>query len=143
MTYTAHPSAEVSPQATIGDGTRIWHHVHIRENARIGAECNIGRNVYVDFGVEVGDRCKIQNNVSLFHGSVLEAGVFVGPHSLLLNDRLPRAITPDGHLKGAADWTVSGVTVRYGASIGGRSVVVPGVTVGRWALVGAGSVVSR
>lgn len=138
-----HPTADVSPEAVIGSGTSIWNHSQIRERARIGSECVIGKNVYVDFDVVVGNRVKIQNNASLFHGVTVEDGVFIGPHVCLTNDRLPRAVTPEGDLKTDDDWEVGPIRIRTGASIGAASVVVPGVTVGRWALVGAGSVVTR
>ena len=138
-----HPTADVSPEATIGSGTRIWNDAQVREDARIGSGCVIGKNVYVDFGVTIGDNAKVQNNSSLFHGVTLEEGVFIGPHVCLTNDRMPRAINVDGSLKGADDWVVSPILVRRGAAIGAASVVLPGVTIGRWALVGAGSVVTR
>jgi acetyltransferase-like isoleucine patch superfamily enzyme len=93
--------------------------------------------------VVVGDRVKLENRVSVFRGARLGDGVFVGPHTCLLNDKLPRAITPDGRLKGVEDWTVSGVHVDEGASIGGGCTVLPGVSIGRFAMVGAGSVVTR
>ena len=138
-----HPTAEVSPDAQIGPGTSIWNDAQVRERARIGSGCVIGKNVYVDFEVTVGDNTKIQNNASLFHGVTLEDGVFIGPHACLTNDRVPRAINVDGSLKGTDDWTVSSIRVRRGSAIGAASVVLPGVTIGEWALVGAGSVVTR
>jgi acetyltransferase-like isoleucine patch superfamily enzyme len=138
-----HPSADVSPGATIGAGTKIWHGAQVREGAEIGEQCILGKNVYVDFDVQIGRRCKIQNNVSVFHGTVVEDGVFIGPHVCITNDKLPRAITPQGDLKGADDWAVSPVLLRYGCSIGAGSILLPGVTVGRFALVGAGAVVTR
>jgi UDP-2-acetamido-3-amino-2,3-dideoxy-glucuronate N-acetyltransferase len=97
----------------------------------------------VDTNVHIGDRCKLQNGVYVFHGFNLEAGVFLGPGVMLLNDKHPRAINPDGTLKSDADWTVSEAVVGYGAAIGGGAVVLPGINIGRWALVGAGSVVTR
>ncbi len=140
---TIHPSAEVSPAAVIGEGTRIWHAAQIRERARLGRNCIVGKNVYIDFDVAIGDNVKIQNNASLYHGLTIEDGVFVGPHAIFTNDKLPRAITPDGALKGADDWEVSPTRVRYGAAIGAGAIVIAGVTIGRWALVGAGAVVTR
>lgn len=137
-----HPTADVSADAVIGAGTSIWNQAQIRERARIGVECVIGKNVYVDIDVVVGDRVKIQNNASLFHGVTVEDGVFIGPHVCLTNDRLPRAVNPDGSAKSDEDWQVGPIRVRIGAAIGASSVVVPGVTVGRWALIGAGSVVT-
>lgn len=140
---TIHPTAEVAASATIGRGTRIWHFVQVREDARIGSECILGKNVYIDHAVTIGDRVKIQNNVSVFHGVTIEDGVFVGPHVCFTNDLLPRAIAPDGTLKGADDWTVGPILVRRGASLGAASVILPSVTIGAFALVGAGSVVTR
>ncbi|PKQ28291.1 MAG: N-acetyltransferase [Candidatus Anoxymicrobium japonicum] len=138
-----HPTAEVSPEAEIGEGTSIWHQAQVREGVRLGEQCIIGKNVYIDFDVPIGDRVKIQNNCSVYHGAVLEDGVFVGPHVVITNDLYPRAINPDGTLKGDDDWEVSPVRLCYGASIGARTVILPGVTVGRFAMVGAGSVVNR
>jgi acetyltransferase-like isoleucine patch superfamily enzyme len=138
-----HSTAEVSPDAVVGAGSRIWHAVQIREGARVGSECNIGKNVYIDTGVVIGDRVKIENNVSVFNGVTIEAGVFVGPHVCFCNDLVPRAITPEGALKGPEDWSVGPVLVRYGASIGAGSVILPHVTIGTFALIGAGSVVTR
>ena len=138
-----HPTADVSPRANIGDGTSIWHQCQVREGATIGGECIIGKNVYVDFDVKIGNRVKIQNNCSVYHGVTIEDGVFIGPHVVLTNDLYPRAINPDGTLKGADDWEVSPIRICYGAAIGARSVLLPGVTVGPFALVGAGSVVTR
>ncbi|MBF6591393.1 MAG: N-acetyltransferase, partial [Ktedonobacterales bacterium] len=138
-----HPTADVSQDARVADGTKIWSYAQIREGAQVGAECVIGKNVYVDFGVHIGNRVKIQNNVSVYHGVTIEDGVFVGPHVCFTNDLLPRAITPDGQLKGTDDWEVGPIVVRYGASLGANSTIVPGVTIGSFALVGAGAVVSR
>jgi len=138
-----HPTAEVAAGAEIGNGTRIWNQAQVREGARIGADCIIGKNVYVDAGVVVGDRVKVQNNASLYHGVTVEDGAFIGPHACLTNDRQPRAINPDGSLKADADWQLAPILVRSGASIGAGSIVVGGVTIGRWAMVGAGSVVTH
>jgi len=138
-----HPTAEVSPQAEIGEGTSIWNLAQIREGAHIGRECIIGKNVYIDFDVPIGDRVKIQNNCSVYHGTVLEDGVFLGPHVVTTNDLYPRAINPDGTLKGDEDWEVSPVRIRRGAAVGARAVILPGVTVGPFAMVGAGAVVTR
>ena len=142
-TARIHRTAEVSPTAIVGDGTQIWNEAQVRAGARIGADCVMGKGVFVDLEVVVGDRVKLENRVSVFKGARISDGVFIGPHSCLLNDKLPRAITPEGTLKGPDDWVVSGVTVAEGASIGGGCTVLPGVSVGRFALVGAGSVVTR
>ena len=141
--FYIHPTAEVSPDAYISAGTRIWSQVQVREHAHIGEECNIGKGVYIDAQVHVGSRVKIQNHVSVFEGVTLEDGVFVGPHVCFTNDLLPRAITPGGKLKDAGDWEVTPTLVKYGASIGAGSIILCGVTIGTFALVGAGSMVPR
>ncbi len=138
-----HPEAEVSPEAEIGDGTMIWRNAQIREKAKLGKKCIVGQGVYVEYGVRIGDNVKIQNNSSLYNGLELEDGVFVGPHVVFTNDKVPRAINADGTLKSAADWTVGSTKVRYGAALGACTVVVTGVTIGRWAMVGSGSVVTK
>ncbi len=138
-----HATAEVSNEAEIGAGTRIWHQAQVREGAVIGAECILGTGVYVDFGVRIGNRCKLQNGAYIFHGFALEDGVFLGPGVMLLNDRQPRATNPSGSLKSDEDWVASKGLVREGASIGGGAVVLPGLTIGRFAMVGAGAVVTR
>jgi len=117
--------------------------VQIREGASIGEWCIFGKGSYVDFDVKVGSRCKVENNASLFAGATLEDGVFVGPHACLTNDRLPRAITPEGALKTADDWVIGPTLLRYGCSVGAGAIVLPNVTIGRFALVGSGSVVTR
>jgi len=142
-TFYVHPTAEVSPDAHIGAGTRIWRQAHVREHASIGDTCNIGKGVYIDIHVHIGSNVKIQNHVSIFEGVTLEDGVFVGPHVCFTNDLLPRAITPTGQLKTADDWEITPTLVQYGASIGAGSVILCGITIGTFALVGAGSVVTR
>lgn len=138
-----HPTADVSDKAQIGEATKIWHQAQVREGAVIGLGCIVGKGTYVDKDVRIGDHCKLQNGVFVFHGFNLEDGVFLGPGVMLLNDKNPRAINPDGSPKSDADWEVSEGTIGYGAAVGGGAVVLPGVTVGRMALVGAGSVVTR
>jgi UDP-2-acetamido-3-amino-2,3-dideoxy-glucuronate N-acetyltransferase len=138
-----HPTADVSPDATIGAGTQIWHQVHVRERAVVGTDCILGKGAYVDSDVRIGNRCKLQNDVFVFHGFSLEDGVFLGPGAMLLNDKHPRAINPDGSLKSDDDWEVSKGIVEYGASVGGGAVVLPGIRIGRWAVVGSGAVVTR
>lgn len=138
-----HPTADVSPTAEIGAQTRIWRFTCVREGAAIGEQCNIGQGVYIDPGVRVGSRVKIQTNAALFEGVTIEDGVFIGPHVCFTNDLFPRAITPDGALKGAEDWQVTPTRVRLGASLGAGSVIRCGVTIGAFALVGAGAVVTH
>jgi UDP-2-acetamido-3-amino-2,3-dideoxy-glucuronate N-acetyltransferase len=138
-----HPIADVSPKAEIGDGSLIWRNAQIREHATLGHNCIVGQSAYIDFAVVIGDNVKIQNNASLYYGLELEDGVFVGPHVIFTNDRIPRAINPDGSLKSADDWEVGRTRVCYGAAIGAGAVIVTGVTIGRWAMVGAGAVVTK
>jgi acetyltransferase-like isoleucine patch superfamily enzyme len=138
-----HPTAEVSPEACVGARTRIWRQAHVREGAVIGEACNIGKGVYIDVQVRIGSNVKIQNHVSVFAGVTLQDGVFVGPHVCFTNDLFPRAITRDGRLKDAADWHVTPTLVRYGASLGAGAVIRCGITIGEFALVGAGAVVTR
>jgi len=138
-----HPTADVSDQAEIGDGTSIWHQAQVREGVHVGRNCILAKGVYVDAGVTIGDNVKVQNYVSIYHGVTIEDGVFCGPHCVFTNDKRPRAINPDGSLKAADDWTLSKTLVRRGASIGANAVIVCGATVGAWAMIGSGSVVSR
>ena len=138
-----HPTADIASDAQLGAGTRVWNQAQVRERAVIGSECIVGKGAYIDRGVRIGDRCKIQNGVSVFHGFELEDGVFLGPGVMLLNDDVPRAIRPDGTLKSDADWDVSEGRICRGASIGGGAVVLPGVVVGEFAMIGAGAVVTK
>lgn len=138
-----HPTADVSPQAEIGDETKIWHEAQVREGAKIGRQCILGKGVYVDRDVRIGDRVKIQNRASLYRGLTVENGVFIGPHVIFANDPFPRAITPEGELKSDEDWEIGEILVKEGASIGAGAIILPGVTIGRFAMVGAGAVVTR
>jgi len=138
-----HPTAEVSPEARIGCGTRIWHEAQVCEGAVVGADCNIGKGVYIGPGVVVGERVKIQNRASLYPALTVEDGVLIGPHVVFTNDRYPRSITPEGRLLTDADWEPEATLVRHGASIGAGAVVICGLTIGRWALVGAAALVTR
>jgi UDP-2-acetamido-3-amino-2,3-dideoxy-glucuronate N-acetyltransferase len=143
MPIRIHPTADVSPDANIGEGTSIWHQVQIREDAQVGEECILSKGVYIDAGVVIGNRVKIQNYVSVYHGVTIEDGVFIGPHVCFTNDLLPRAVNPDGTLKAATDWSLSKTLICRGASIGANSTIRCGITIGEWALIGAGSVVTR
>ncbi len=140
---TVHSSADVAPQAMVGAGTVIWHRAQVREGAVLGTECIVGKDVYIDHDVQIGARVKIQNGAQLYHGATIEDGVFIGPQACLTNDRQPRAVNVDGTLKRAADWTVSPTLIKQGASIGAAAVLLPGITVGRFAMVGAGAVVTH
>jgi len=141
MTTRIHPSADVHATALIGDGTSVWHLAQIRERAHLGANCVVGRGAYIGTEVSVGDNCKIQNYALVYEPAILEDGVFVGPAAVLTNDTFPRAVTPDGVVKGASDWEAVGVTLRKGCSVGANATCVAPLTIGRWATVAAGAVV--
>ncbi len=143
MAIRIHPTAEVSDKASIGDSTSIWHHCQIRPGAKIGSNCILGKGVYVDSDVHIGDNVKIQNYVSVYHGVKIEDGVFVGPHVCFTNDLRPRAINPDGSIKAADDWIVSETLVKRGAALGANSTIRCGITIGEWAMIGSGSVVTK
>ena len=136
-------SAQVHPAASVAPTARVWDLAQVRERASIGEGCIVGRGAYIDVGVEVGANCKIQNHALVYAPAVLEDGVFIGPAAVLTNDSFPRAINSDGTIKSADDWDMVGVRIRRGAAIGARAVVLGGVTVGEWALVAAGAVVTK
>lgn len=137
-----HETAQVDSSASIGRNVKIWNWAQIRENVVIGDNTIVSKGVYIDAGVRIGRNVKIQNNVSVFHGVTIEDGVYVGPHVCFTNDRFPRAINPDGSLKGNDDWTVSETIVKYGSSLGANSTILSGIVIGRFALVGSGAVVT-
>lgn len=136
-------TADVSSDAQIGDGTSIWHLAQVREDAVIGESCVIGRGVYIGTGVRLGDNCKVQNYALVYEPAVLANGVFIGPAVVLTNDHNPRAVNPDGTLKDASDWHPVGVTIGEGAAVGARAVCVAPVSIGAWATIAAGAVVTR
>lgn len=143
MVPMIHPTAEISGDAVIGEGVSIWRDVHVREGASIGSQSIIGGGAYIGPGVVIGARCKVQNYALVYEPATVGEGVFIGPAVVLTNDRRPRAVNPDGSLKSASDWDLVGVTIGTGASIGAGAVCVAPVTIGRWAMVAAGSVVTR
>jgi UDP-2-acetamido-3-amino-2,3-dideoxy-glucuronate N-acetyltransferase len=130
------PTAIVDEGAVIGEGTLIWHFAHVMRGVRIGRDCVLGQNVFVGEGVLIGDRVKIQNNVSVYAGVRVENEVFVGPSAVFTNVGRPRSMRPRG---GAFDQTL----VRRGATIGANSTIICGTTIGCFAMVGAGAVVTR
>ena len=130
-----HETAEVSDKAVIGEGTSIWHYCQIRERVRIGKNCNFGKGVYVDFDVVMGDNVKAQNRVNIYHGVVIEDDVFLGPSMTITNDMFPRSFIDD--------FAVYKTLVKKGASIGANATIICGITIGRYAMVGAGAVVTR
>ena len=138
-----HRTADVSPKAIVGENTRIWHEAQVREGSLIGQNCIIGKGVYIDFGVHIGDNVKIQNGCYVYHGATIEDGVFLGPGVILTNDKVPRAANVDGSLKKDADWVVGKIRLMRGASLGAGAVILPNVTVGESAMVGAGAVVTK
>lgn len=130
-----HPTAEVNPQAQLGEGTKVWNQAQIRENAKIGRHCVISKNVYVDAGVQIGDGVKVQNNVNIYHGVTIEDDVFLGPSMTFTNDRFPRAFN--------SDFPVSETRVKRGASVGANATIRCGIVIGEYAMVGSGSVVTK
>lgn len=136
-------SADVSPEATIGDGSVVWHLAQVRESAELGESCVVGRGAYIGAGVKMGDSCKIQNYALVYEPACLADGVFLGPAVVLTNDCFPRAVNADLSAKDTNDWVPVGVTVERGASIGARAVCVAPVTIGAWAMVAAGAVVVK
>ena len=134
--FFVHESSYIDEDVEIGEGTKIWHFCHIQKNASIGANCSLGQNVNVSNHVKIGNGVKIQNNVSLYEGVTLEDYVFCGPSCVFTNDLTPRAKYP----KGSAGYKKT--LVQKGASIGANSTIVCGHTIGKWALIGAGAVVT-
>ena len=134
--YFAHESACIDAPCTIGAGSRLWHFTHVMAGARIGRDCNIGQNVFIDRDVVVGDGCKIQNNVSVYTGVILEDRVFCGPSCVFTNVINPRAFIERKH-------EYRTTRVQEGATLGANSTIVCGVTVGAYALIGAGAVITR
>lgn len=143
MPARVHSSSVVADSAQIGDKTQIWLFCQVRENVVIGEGCIFGKGVYVDADVVIGNNVKIQNNASIYTGVTIEDGVFVGPHVCFTNDKVPRAVNPDMSLKGLEDWHITKTLVKAGAALGANSTIVCGITVGRWALVASGTVVTK
>ncbi len=141
MTHTVAAGADVAESADIGAGSTIWHLAQVRENARLGRGCIVGRGAYIGSGVVLGEYCKVQNHALVYEPAQLGDGVFIGPAVVLTNDQYPRSVNPDGTPKSAADWTLTGVIIGDGASIGARAVCVAPVRIGQWATVAAGAVV--
>lgn len=138
-----HDTADVAPSVTLGAGSKVWNYAQVREDASLGENCIIGRGAYIGAGVRMGNNCKVQNYALVYEPATLADGVFIGPAVVLTNDHFPRAINADGTLKSAHDWAPVGVDIREGASIGANSTCIAPVVIGRWALVGAGSVVVK
>jgi UDP-2-acetamido-3-amino-2,3-dideoxy-glucuronate N-acetyltransferase len=138
-----HETVDISKKSIIGNNISIWRNVQIREGSVIGDDCIIGKDVYIDKNVKIGNRVKIQNNACLFDGNEIEDGVFIGPYVCFTNDKKPRAINSDGSIKKSIDWSLSKTLVKYGASIGANSTILSGIIIGKFAMIGAGSVVTK
>jgi UDP-2-acetamido-3-amino-2,3-dideoxy-glucuronate N-acetyltransferase len=136
MSYYQHPSAIVDEGAQIGEGSRVWHFVHVCGGARIGAGVSLGQNVFVGNKVVIGDRCKIQNNVSVYDNVTLEEGVFCGPSMVFTNVYNPRSMIERKD-------QYRDTLVKKGATLGANCTIVCGVTIGEYAFVGAGAVVNK
>src|SRR5215472_11940174 len=136
QSYFVHESSYVDAPCSIGPGTKIWHFSHVMKNSRIGANCNIGQNVVISPDVVIGNNVKIQNNVSVYTGCILEDDVFCGPSMVFTNVTNPRS-----HVVRRDEYQTT--LVRRGASLGANCTVICGITIGRYAFVGAGSVVTR
>ncbi|MEN8218404.1 MAG: acyltransferase [Pseudomonadota bacterium] len=130
-----HPTANVSTDAEIGQNTKIWINAQIREGASIGENCIISKDTYIDNKVKIGNNCKIQNSVSIYHGVTIEDDVFIGPNACFTNDKVPRAFN--------TDWKIASTKVCKGASIGANATIICGITIGEYAMIAAGSVVTK
>jgi len=138
MSFFAHESAYIDDGATIGDSTKIWHFCHVMSGAEIGEHCSLGQNVFVANRVIIGNHVKIQNNVSVYEGVILEDYVFCGPSMVFTNVKTPRSAYP----RNTSDNYLT-TRVKYGASIGANATVICGVTIGEWAFVAAGAVITK
>ena len=138
-----HAQADVDHSAVIESGSKIWELARVRSGAKIGSKTIIGRSAYIDTDVQIGANCKVQNNALIYSPTVIADGVFIGPGAILTNDLNPRAINETGTQKSATDWKVQRVEILYGASIGAGAICVAPVTIGSWAMVGAGAVVIK
>lgn len=130
-----HKTANVSEVALIGEGTKIWINSQIREKSSVGNNCIISKDTYIDSQVSIGNNCKIQNSVSVYQGVTIEDDVFVGPNACFTNDKVPRAFD--------SEWKITETLIKKGASIGANATIVCGVTVGEYAMIAAGSVVTK
>ncbi|HET6386571.1 MAG TPA: acyltransferase [Armatimonadota bacterium] len=138
LRYFVHPSSYVDEDVEIGDGTTIWHFSHICSGARLGERCKIGQNVVIGPGVQIGSNVKIQNNVSVYTGVILEDDVFCGPSMVFTNVMIPRSAFPRNRPEDFNE-----TRVKQGASIGANATIVCGNSIGRYAFIGAGAVVTK
>jgi acetyltransferase-like isoleucine patch superfamily enzyme len=143
MTVRISQNASVSGAAELAENTSVWDFSQIRENASIGENTIIGSYVYIDANVQIGKNCKIQNRALIYDPTIIHDGVFIGPGVILTNDKNPRSISVSGEIKGSFDWFKVGVQILEGASVGSGAICIAPLTVGKWALVGAGAVVTK
>ena len=130
-----NPTAIIDKEVRIGSGTKVWHFVHIMKDARIGKECVIADYVYVGRGVKIGNNVKLENRATVYEGVTIENKVFVGPHVTFTNDPYPRSFNKD--------WKILQTLVKEGSSIGAGTIIICGATIGEYALIGAGSIVTE
>lgn len=130
-------------QSYPGSRTKVWAFSHIREDAQVGEDCTIGERVHIDKGVVIGNKCKIGNGSNIYSYAKIGNGVFIGPSVDIINDKNPKAVGKDGELLKEGEWERKSVTIHDGASIGAKSIIMPGVTIGKNAVIGAGSVVTK
>ena len=143
MTEHTSRSQSISLDAVIASSAQIWEFTQIREKASIGENTIVGSFVYVDANVQIGKDCKIQNRALIYDPAIIHDGVFIGPGVILTNDKHPRSITSEGKLKSSNDWKKTGVEIFEGASIGAGAICVAPIVIGKWAVVGAGAVVTK
>ena len=136
-------NASVSDAAKLSENVLIWDFAQVRENAIIGENTIVGSFVYIDANVQIGKNCKIQNRALVYDPAIIHDGVFVGPGAILTNDKNPRSISETGEIKTQVDWEKTGVEVLEGASIGAGAICVAPITIGKWASIGAGAVVTK
>ena len=145
MSIRIHPTAIIEDRCSIGEGTSIWDHVHVRHGTRIGEQCIIGGKSYIAYEVIIGNRCKINSAVYICNGVTIEDGVMISAHVVFTNDRFPRATTPDlSELRSSEPDETTGITrVCSGATIGAGAIIGTDLTIGRWSMIGMGSIVTK
>lgn len=140
---TIHPTADVSKDAIIGKETSVWHQAQIREGVIIGSNCVIAKGVYLDIDLLIGDNVRIQNYASIYHFTTIEDDVFIGPYVCITNDKKPRAATSAGKPKKYGEWDAGKTTIKKGASLGAGTIVLPGLIIGEYSMIGAASLVTK
>ena len=143
MSIKIAQNATVSDAAKLSENVSIWDFAQVRENAEVGKGSTVGSYAYIDANVKIGNNCKIQNRALIYDPAIIHDGVFIGPGAILTNDKNPRSVSGSGDIKSAKDWKKVGVEVLHGASIGSGAICVAPIRIGKWALVGAGAVVTR